>query len=29
MAEQFLAERKNSGVLSSDWAELEELYVKK
>lgn len=26
---EFLAERKNSGVLSSDWAELEELYVKK
>jgi len=26
---EFLAERKNSGILSSDWAELEELYVKK
>lgn len=26
---EFLNERKNSGVLSSDWAELEELYVKK
>ena len=26
---EFLHERKNSGILSNDWAELEELYVKK
>lgn len=26
---EFLSEHKNSGILSSDWAELEELYVKK
>jgi len=25
----YLAERKNSGILTNDWVELEELYAKK